>query len=389
MKSAILVVDQNRFNKIASKNICQFKLNGVPLIEHCISTCKTLQVEKCVVLTDIQLNLKGNENTEILVVNETDWKQVRTIFKNDELILVLKGNMPLLNHGTLSQLYEKCEENSVSHLVSEDGKNTGIFCFKNTDEIDFERIANEKDGQIMANESQTLSINDCLELAKAEKLMRIQKNTELMCSGVHIIDPENTYIGNDVEIEAGSVIHPNVTIMGHSKVGKNCEILSGSYLINAIIHDEVVIDSSKIADSEVGKGTTIGPYSHLRNHTVISENVRIGNFVEFKNSNFGDGSKCAHLTYIGDSDVGKKVNIGCGVVTVNYDGAHKFRTTIKDGAFIGSNVNLIAPVTVGEKALLAAGSTITEDVGDGAMGIARARQSNKEEFGSKYLSKGK
>lgn len=389
MKSAILVVDQNCFDKIASKTICQFKLNGKTLLEHLISTCKSLLVEKCLILSDLQLTLISDEKTEFVLLKETDWHQAIPHFRKNELILVLKGNMPLLNTHTLNQLYEKAEVNLVSHLVNEDGKNTGIFCFKNTDEIDFERIANEKDGQIMANESQTLSINDCLELAKAEKLMRIQKNTELMCRGVQIIDPDNTYIGNDVEIEAGSVIYPNVTIMGHSKIGKNCEILSGSYLMNAIIHDEVVIDSSKIADSEVGKGTTIGPYSHLRNHTVISENVRIGNFVEFKNSNFGDGSKCAHLTYIGDSDVGKKVNIGCGVVTVNYDGAHKFRTTIKDGAFIGSNVNLIAPVTVGEKALLAAGSTITEDVGDGAMGIARARQSNKEEFGSKYLNKGK
>lgn len=148
-----------------------------------------------------------------------------------------------------------------------------------------------------------------------------------------------------------------------------------------------MIDSSKIVESTVGKGTTIGPMSHLRNNTEICENVRIGNFVEFKNSHFGDGSKCAHLTYIGDSDFGKKINVGCGVVTVNYDGKHKFRTTVKDGAFIGSNCNLIAPVTIGENALLAAGSTITDSVEDGDMGIARARQTNKEGFGTKYKNK--
>ena len=135
------------------------------------------------------------------------------------------------------------------------------------------------------------------------------------------------------------------------------------------------------------ENSTVGPFAHLRNHTVVHENCRIGNFVEFKNCNFGNGSKCAHLTYLGDCEVGEHVNIGCGVVTVNYDGKNKFRTKIGDHAFIGSNVNIIAPVTIGHHALLAAGSTITEDVEDGAMGIARSRQTNKENFGTKYLNK--
>ena len=135
------------------------------------------------------------------------------------------------------------------------------------------------------------------------------------------------------------------------------------------------------------KNTTVGPFAHLRNHTVVHENCRIGNFVEFKNCNFGNGSKCAHLTYLGDCEVGEHVNIGCGVVTVNYDGKNKYKTIIGDHAFIGSNVNIIAPVTIGHHALLAAGSTITEDVEDGAMGIARSRQTNKEDYGTKYLNK--
>ena len=140
-------------------------------------------------------------------------------------------------------------------------------------------------------------------------------------------------------------------------------------------------------DSQVDAHTTVGPMTHLRGHTHIHENCRIGNFVEFKNSDFNDNSKCAHLTYIGDSDFGKGINVGCGVVTVNYDGKNKYRTTVKDGAFIGSNCNLIAPVTIGENALLAAGSTITDSVDDGDMGIARARLSNKKDFGIKYKNK--
>lgn len=217
-----------------------------------------------------------------------------------------------------------------------------------------------------------------------KKLVINQKWIE---NGVLIIDPNNTYIDEDVCIEEGTTIYPNVFLLKGSKIGKNVTILPNSYLSNAVIKDGTTIDSSKIVDSEVGENSVVGPMSHLRNHTCIKGEARIGNFVEFKNTNFDLGSKCAHLTYVGDSDVGKKVNFGCGVVTVNYDGKNKFRTTIKDGAFIGSNVNLIAPVTVGENALLAAGSTIDKDIEDGDMGIARSRVEIKRGYGDKYKNK--
>lgn len=204
---------------------------------------------------------------------------------------------------------------------------------------------------------------------------------------VQFIDPARVTIGEDVEIGEGSIIYPNVTLLGSTKIGKNCKILPNCFFENATVGDDVVIDSTKITDSEVKNGATVGPFAHLRNHTIVHENCRVGNFVEFKNCDFGKGSKCAHLTYLGDCEVGEHVNIGCGVVTVNYDGKNKFKTKIKDHAFIGSNVNIIAPVTIGHHALLAAGSTITEDVEDGAMGIARNRQVNKQEYGLKYLNK--
>lgn len=215
----------------------------------------------------------------------------------------------------------------------------------------------------------------------------VKKNEELLRNGVFVMDTGNVYIDEDVEIGEDSVIYPNVHILKGSKIGKNVTILPNSFISNSVIGDGTTIDSSKITDSEVGENSVVGPMSHLRNHTKIIGDARIGNFVEFKNSSFKRGSKCAHLTYIGDSDVGEKVNFGCGVVTVNYDGKNKFRTTIGDGAFIGSNVNLIAPVKVGKNALLAAGSTIDHDVADGDMGIARSRQENKSGFGDKYKNK--
>ena len=287
--------------------------------------------------------------------------------------------------------------------------NTGIFCFKNrllfahlkeirndnaqqeyylTDLVAIFNQCGLRVNALVADDPQeTMGVNDRIDLAKAQKWMTRHECERHMRNGVTIIDPETVYIDVGVKIGADTVIYPNVIIQGGTVIGERVTILSNSFLRNAVIADEVCIDSSKIVESSVGARTTIGPMSHLRNHTEIAEDCRIGNFVEFKNSHFGKGSKCAHLTYVGDADVGSGVNFGCGVVTVNYDGKNKYRTIIKDGAFIGSNCNLIAPVTIGENALLAAGSTITDPVADGDMGIARSRQENKAGFGTKYKNK--
>ncbi len=210
---------------------------------------------------------------------------------------------------------------------------------------------------------ETIGINDKVALAKATNIKKRQVNERLMRDGVTIIDPENTYVHEDVTVGAGTVIFPGSYIMGESKIGEDCEIKS-SYII----------------DSEVGNGVVVGPFAHLRGHAVIGDDCRIGNFVEVKKSTLGEGTKSAHLTYIGDATVGSNVNFGCGVVTVNYDGKNKFQTVIEDDAFVGSNVNLVAPVHVGKGALLAAGSTISQDVPDDAMSIARSKQTNKEGY---------
>lgn len=221
-------------------------------------------------------------------------------------------------------------------------------------------------------------------ISNDKKNQVIQKHQH---QGVNILDPATTYIDEEVEIEAGAVIYPNCCIEGNTKIAKDAVIGMNSKLKNAVIGERSTIESSWVINSEVGSDTTIGPYAHIREHCVIGNKVRIGNFVEMKKTQFGNLSRCAHLSYLGDSIVGEDVNIGCGVVTVNYDGKHKFKTIVKDRAFIGSNANLIAPITIGELAVVAAGSTVNQDVPPGDMGIARSRQTNKQGLGKKYIEK--
>jgi bifunctional UDP-N-acetylglucosamine pyrophosphorylase/glucosamine-1-phosphate N-acetyltransferase len=200
----------------------------------------------------------------------------------------------------------------------------------------------------------------------------------LLSRGVSIIDKSGIIVGPDVHIARDTVILPGTIIRGHSEIGEGCVIGPNSLIDDCVFGDGVVFNASQAYRSKVASGVTIGPFSQLRPNCDISERVHIGDFVEIKNSNIGAGTKVAHLTYVGDSDVGERVNFGCGCVTVNYDGVHKHRTTIGNDAFIGCNTNLIAPVKVGDRAYTAGGSTITRDVPDDALAVARSRQENKE-----------
>lgn len=240
---------------------------------------------------------------------------------------------------------------------------------------------------IVDDPMEAAGINNRQELAAATKWMQNKVNQKLMSEGVTLISPETTFISPDCQIGEDTVIYGGVRLEGHCVIGQDNVITEGSYLCNAIIGNNNDIKASRITDSTLEDSITVGPNSHLRNGCHIASNCRIGNFVELKNTSFGEGTKCAHLTYVGDSQVGSRVNFGCGVVTVNYDGKHKFQTVIGDGAFIGSNVNIIAPVTIGDNVVLAAGSTITADVMDGDMAIARVRQEVKPGYGLKYKNK--
>ena len=213
---------------------------------------------------------------------------------------------------------------------------------------------------------------DIKEYEKLER-QRISRNLDYLEAGVRFIDIRTAYIDEGVTIGAGTVIYPCVVIEGDVTIGENCTIGQNSRIKDSVIGDDTSIQSSVILESKVGSGTSVGPFAYLRPNSEVGDGCKVGDFGEIKNSKLGDGAKAAHLTYVGDSDVGERVNLGCGVVFVNYDGSRKYRSVVEDGAFIGCNVNLVSPVHVGKDAYIAAGSTITEDVPDGALYVARAK----------------
>ena len=236
---------------------------------------------------------------------------------------------------------------------------------------------------------EVLGINSRTELAEVSRIMRQQKNEELMAAGVTLIDPATTYVDTDVVIGADTVIHPCVFLESGTKIGVACEIHAGSRIVNSTVGDRVVVrNHSVITDSTIASDTLIGPFAHLRPGANIGEKARVGNFVEVKNTSMGKGSKANHLAYLGDATVGAEVNVGAGTITCNYDGAAKHRTVIEDQAFIGSNATLVAPVTVGRAAYVAAGSSITDPVPEGALAIARSRQENKDGWVERRKQKG-
>lgn len=228
--------------------------------------------------------------------------------------------------------------------------------------------------------SETLGINDRVVLSKAEAVMRGRIAEKHMRNGVTITNPESTYISADAVIGKDTTLQPGTMIEGNTVIGEKCVIGPNSQIVDSLIGEGSTVHSSVILSSEVGKNTAIGPFAHIRPDSSLGNNVKVGNFVEVKKSNLGDGSKAAHLSYIGDANIGSGVNLGCGTIIVNYDGKKKHVTTIEDDAFIGCNSNLIAPVSIGKGAYVAAGSTISKNVPKDALAIARARQENKEGY---------
>lgn len=222
-----------------------------------------------------------------------------------------------------------------------------------------------------------LGANDRNQLHELNHIARRKLIEKHLAAGVDIPSFESILIGPDVEIGMDTTILPGTILRGKVKIGRNCQIGPNTMIVDSVIGDDVELNTVQCYKSTVKRGANIGPFVHIRPNSVIGENVHLGNFVEVKNSNIDMNTKVSHLTYVGDSDVGKRVNFGCGTVTVNYTGKAKFRTTIEDDAFIGCNTNLVAPVTIGAGAYTAAGSTITEDVPADSLGIARARQVNK------------
>lgn len=247
---------------------------------------------------------------------------------------------------------------------------------------DMVRIFNRRRLKVLAyevaNSREVLGVNDRIELAQVERLIRRRKAHDLMRAGVGIVDPKTTVIDDEVEVGRDTRIEAGVHLLGPTRLGKDCVVGPYCVLANSVVGDKVLFRPFSIVNGcEIASDAMIGPFAHLREGTVIGPEARIGNFVEVKKSRVGRGSKSQHLTYLGDATVGEKVNIGAGTVTCNYDGEHKNPTFIEDNAFIGSGAMLVAPVRVGKGAYVAAGSTVTEDVPAGSLAIGRARQVNK------------
>ncbi|OEG00290.1 UDP-N-acetylglucosamine diphosphorylase/glucosamine-1-phosphate N-acetyltransferase [Vulcanibacillus modesticaldus] len=237
------------------------------------------------------------------------------------------------------------------------------------------------------NHLETIGVNDRIALAKAEKIMRNRVIEKHMREGVTIIDPDNTYIEKDVQIAPDTIIYPGTYLRGKTVIGSNCEIGPNTELTNVEVASNVSITYSVVISSNIEENAKIGPFAFIRPGSHIGASVKVGDFVEIKNSKLGKGTKVSHLSYIGDADLGEDINIGCGTITVNYDGFSKHRTIIEDRSFIGCNTNLIAPVSVGKDAYVAAGSTITDDVPDFSLAIARERQTNKKDYVKKIKEK--
>ena len=315
------------------------------------------------------------------------------------------GRIVRNEYGSIEKIVEHKDCTKAQKTIKE--INTGIYIVDNS--LLFEAVEkikiNEQKGEyyltdiveIMKKEDykvdafllwdspKAMGVNDLYTISHAEKHLRNDINKSHMLNGVSIINPETVTIGHSVVIEEGVIINPNTFITGDSVIKKGAIIGPNTEIHSSIIHKNVSVKHSLVYDSEVFDNTTIGPFAHLRDGAVIGKNNRVGNFVEVKNSKTGNGTKAAHLAYIGDTVTGSRVNFGCGSITVNYDGINKNKTIIGDDVFIGCNTNLIAPVEIGNRVFIAAGSTVTKDVPEGALAIARNKQINKADYAKNLI----
>ncbi|HFJ9284349.1 TPA: bifunctional UDP-N-acetylglucosamine diphosphorylase/glucosamine-1-phosphate N-acetyltransferase GlmU [Bacillus toyonensis] len=319
------------------------------------------------------------------------------------------GRIVRNENGHVEKIVEHKDANEKELAIKE--INTGTYCFDNKALFaSLSKVSNDNvQGEyylpdvieILKNEGhivsayqtehfdETLGVNDRVALSQAEIIMKNRINRKNMVNGVTIIDPSNTYISADAIIGSDTVLHPGTIIEGNTVIGSDCEIGPHTVIRDSEIGDRTTIRQSTVHDSKLGTEVSVGPFAHIRPDSVIGDEVRVGNFVEIKKTVFGNRSKASHLSYIGDAQVGEDVNLGCGSITVNYDGKNKFKTVIGNGVFIGCNSNLVAPVTVEDGAYVAAGSTITENVPSKALSVARARQVNKEDYVDQLLNKKK
>lgn len=444
MNYAIVLAAGKGTRMKSEKNKVMHELLGKPMIGHLVDHLEQINLDDIVVVTGYQKEaIESYLGDRVSFAYQGDQigtgnavEQVQQLQGKQGSTLLVFGDCALLQPDTLKAVFEAHEgyDLTLTSAVVSDPKtysriirdsqgkvdrvsdyrdssdiektsreiNLGVYCFDNellfeylpkihesesSEElniIDLVKLMKEDGRKIQSikveDAREFMGVNDRIQLTTAHEWMRSNINHTHLLNGVSIIDPYNTYIGPDVLIESDATIYPNNHIYGKTIIEKNAVIEPNCWIEDAHIRHDVKVNSSKIVQSVVGAHSTVGPNAHLRNNTIIRDHVRIGNYVEIKNTEIGKNSSVAHLTYLGDAKVGKYVNIGCGVITANYDGKNKHQTIIGDNVSVGSNATLIAPVSVDSHAVVAAGSTITDDVQANSLAIARVRQETKEMY---------
>ncbi|MFA5442264.1 MAG: bifunctional UDP-N-acetylglucosamine diphosphorylase/glucosamine-1-phosphate N-acetyltransferase GlmU [Bacilli bacterium] len=361
--------------------------------------------------------LAGQEGKTLIVCGDTPLLKTETIKRlidqhdeeNNKLTILSAivpnphgyGRIIRASDNSVLEIVEQADVDELQNVINE--VNAGVYVFDNkllfdylsklkpnnaqgeyylTDLIKmFENDGLKIGASIANNYQEMLGINDRHQLEEAATIMRHEINERHMLAGVTIEDSASTYIGPEVVIGSDTIIRAGTHIYGKTVVGKQNVVGPSTYLDNVVVGDENHIIFSHIADSTIGNGNEIGPYARLRGHSVVGNHTRVGNFVELKTCVLHDGAKSAHLTYLGDVEIGEKTNIGCGTIVANYDGYNKTKTFIGKDVFVGSGSTLISPVVIEDNAFIAAGSTINRNVGKDDMAIARVRQENKIGYG--------
>ena len=423
---------------------CAFPILEKPMINYIMDALNKTKVEKKIVVVGHKKEVFYELLSDVVFAEQKQQlgtadavKAALDYLDDDGISLIVPGDTPLIDYEKINSLIEVeltlnkdivllttylDDPTGYGRIIREDGKivriaeekdayedekeikevNTGIMVVKNSFlkhaiyEIknnnskkeyyltDLVMFAQDISSVILNDNELLYGINDKFALSVVETMARNQIIKKHILNGVNIISASTVTIYPDVEIEEDVTIYPNTVIRGHSVIKKGAVIGPNTELFNATILENAKVKHSVVYDSTIGEHSTIGPFAHVRMNTIIGPNNRIGNFVEVKNSILGDTTKASHLSYLGDSKIGNNVNIGCGSITVNYDGKRKSKTIIGNNVFVGCNSNLIAPVEIKDNAFIAAGSTITDNVDESDLAIARSRQINKKGYAKKY-----